>query len=90
MTIEINLPPSLQTLAGGAVKAEAGGSTVGECLAALAEKYSAIRPKLFNKRGALLSGINIFVNGENVYPNPLARPVREGDKIHIAFTVLGG
>jgi molybdopterin converting factor small subunit len=90
MTIEINIPPVLQALAGDARKIGVAGSTVGECLKALVKKYPDVKSRLFNKRGRLNNGINIFVNGENAYPEPLAKAVREGDKIHIAFIVLGG
>jgi molybdopterin converting factor small subunit len=90
MTVEINLPPSLQALAGGVVKVNVNGGNVSECLAALTKKYPVLKPKLFNKRGNLPRGVNIFINGENVYPHPLSRPVRDGDKVHIAYIVLGG
>lgn len=90
MAIEINIPPVLQALAGDVKQIETTGSTVGECLNALAKKYPQMKSRLLNKQGKLVNGINIFVNGENAYPEPLARPVRDGDNIHIAFIVLGG
>ncbi|OGO01744.1 MAG: hypothetical protein A2Y90_05045 [Chloroflexi bacterium RBG_13_52_12] len=90
MTTEISIPPVLQALAGDVKQIEISGSTVGECLNALVKMYPQMKPRLFNKQGKLANGINIFLNGENAYPEPLAKPVRDGDKIHIAFIVLGG
>ena len=90
MAIEIDIPPLLQTLAGDVKRVVTTGNTVGECLDDLVKKYPGIKPKLLNRRGKLLNGINIFLNGENTFPEPLAKTVRSGDKIHIAFIVLGG
>jgi sulfur-carrier protein len=90
MTVEINIPPSLQALVGGIGKVDVRGGTVGACLEELVERYPALKEKLFNGKGKLPKGMNIFINGSNAYPEPLARPVRDGDKIHIAYIVLGG
>jgi molybdopterin converting factor small subunit len=90
MSVEINIPPVLQAIIGGARQIDVAGGTVGECLEALSRKYPALRPRLFNRRGKPPSGMSIYVNGESAYPDPLARPVREGDKIHLAYIVLGG
>ena len=90
MSVEINIPPAFQTLVGGLKQIGVAGSTVGECLDALLRKHPELRPRIFNTRGKLLKGINIYVNGEAVYPDPLEKTVRDGDKIHLAYIVLGG
>ena len=90
MSVEINLPPVLQAMAGDIKQIDVTGGTVGECLEALVKQYPKLKPRLFNKKNKLPHGINIFVNRENAYPEPLAKAVHEGDKIHIAFIVLGG
>lgn len=90
MAIEITIPPALQPLAGDMKQVAAAGHTVGECINDLIKKYPGIKSKLINRQGRLRNGINIFLNGQNVYLGPLAKTVRDGDKIHIAFTVLGG
>lgn len=90
MSIEINIPPALQTLVGGIRRIDVDGSTVGECLDALSKKYPALKPRLLNRQGKPPGGMSIYVNGQAAYPEPLARPVRDGDKIHLAYIVLGG
>jgi molybdopterin converting factor small subunit len=90
VSVEINIPPVLQALAGDVRQINVTGSTVGECLEELVKQYPRLKPRLFNRRGKLPNGINIFVNGENTYPETLARRVKEGDKVHISYIVLGG
>ncbi len=90
MTIQINIPPVLQALVGGVSRIDVNGATIGDCFNGMVKKYPQLKPKLFNKRGELPNGISIFLNGENAYPEPLSRPVRDGDKIHVSHIVLGG
>lgn len=90
MTVEINIPPVLQALVDGINRINVSGSTVGECLTEMVKKYPLLKPKIFNKRGKLPNGISIFINRENAYPEPLSRPVVDGDKIYISHIVLGG
>ena len=90
MSVEINLPPVLQALAGDVRQIDVTGSTVGECLQGLVQQYPRLKSRIFNKKNRLPNGINIFVNGENAYPEPLAKQVREGDKVYISYIVLGG
>jgi len=90
MAVEINIPPPLQALAEGVNKVNVSGSTAGESLRELVRLYPQFRDKIFTQKGRLRSGINIFVNGKNVSPAQLARRVSAGDKIHIAYTILGG
>jgi len=90
MAVEINIPPVLQALVNGINRIDVNGATIGECLKELVQKYPVLKPKLFDKRGNLPKGINIFINGESVYPALLSKPVHDGDKIHIYNIVLGG
>ena len=90
MSVVISLPPMLQALAGEIKQTECNGSTIGNCLNDLIEKYPQMKPRLFNRRGELANGVNIFLNGESILPKSLSKPVRDGDKIHISFIVLGG
>jgi molybdopterin converting factor small subunit len=90
MSVEIYLPPFLQALAGGASKFDVAGGTIGECLRDLVRLCPQLKDRIFNRRGKLIKGINIFVNRANVSPDPLSRLVCNGDKVHVASTVLGG
>lgn len=90
MTVEINIPPAFQALVDGIGKIDVSGGTVGQCLEELAEQYPELKEKLFTGNGKLPEGMNIFINGASASPKPLTRPVRDGDKVHIAYIVLGG
>jgi molybdopterin converting factor small subunit len=90
MAVEINIPPVMQALVNGISRINVNGATIGECLKEMLQNYPALKPKLNDKDGHLPKGINIFLNGVNAYPNPLSKPVHDGDKIHISYVVLGG
>jgi molybdopterin converting factor small subunit len=90
MAVEIYIPPVLQALVNGTNRVYVNGATIGECLKETVRKYPALVPKLYGKKGNLLKGVNIFLNGESANPKPLSKPVRDGDKIHIFHIVLGG
>jgi molybdopterin converting factor small subunit len=44
---------------------------------------------LFDKSGNLLNYVDIYVNGESSYPEELAKPVKDGDEIHITLIIAG-
>lgn len=90
MSVLVRLPPVFQALAGDVKSISASGSTIGECFKDLAARYPQLRSRLFTRRGKLPHGMNIFINGENAYPEPLARPVHDGDEVYISYLVLGG
>ncbi len=90
MSIEVNIPPFLQPLAGDAKLVNVSGRTTGECLKALVAQYPRLKPEIFNRKGNLLKGLSVFINGEVVYSKPLTRPVNDGDKLHITYIVMGG
>jgi molybdopterin converting factor small subunit len=90
MSVVVRIPPSLQALAGDVSEITVAGATVGACLRKMVRLYPQLKGKIFTARGMLLKGINIFVNGANVFPEPLIKPVSDGDIVHVAYTVLGG
>jgi molybdopterin converting factor small subunit len=90
MSVEINIPPSLQALVDGVVKINVTGGSVGECLHELVRRYPRLKEKIFTRNGRLPKGMNIFINGANAGPRPMDRAVRDNDKVHIAYIVLGG
>jgi molybdopterin converting factor small subunit len=90
MSVEINVPPSLQALINGVRQIEVSGGTVGECLKDLVRLYPQLSEKIFTRGGRLPKSMNIFINGASVGPRSLAIPVHNGDKVYIAYIVLGG
>ncbi|MBI2851368.1 MAG: MoaD/ThiS family protein [Chloroflexi bacterium] len=90
MSVEINIPQFLQHYASGAKVAEVNGGNVGECLAGLVKKFPQLKPLLFDKSGRLHSYLDVFVNRQSAYPEELAKPVSDGDELHIINIIVGG
>ena len=66
------------------------GSTVGQCLTQLIKKYPAMKPAMFDKNDKLFGYIDVYVKGKSPYPEPLDKPVKDGDNILLAVAVGGG
>lgn len=66
------------------------GKSVEECLRHLTEQYPDIRGAVLTDNGTLNPVIEIYVNGESAYPDELKKPVKDGDKIYLLYTLAGG
>jgi molybdopterin synthase sulfur carrier subunit len=90
MSVKINILPYLQYLTGGKTVVEVAGSTVAQCLEDLTRQFPGVRTVLFDENGALLTYVDIYVNGESSYYDGLTKPVRGGDELHIILLIDGG
>jgi molybdopterin converting factor small subunit len=90
VSITVNIHQALRHLINNQATAGVSGTTVGECLADLVTQFPGIETKLFNKKGKLLNYIDIYVNLESSYPEELAKPVMDGDKLSITLMIAGG
>jgi len=66
------------------------GTTVGECLDDLVKQFPDIEKELFDKKGRLFHYVSIWVNGEDAYPQELAKSVKDGDELHLLPLFAGG
>jgi len=90
VSIKIDVSTFLHKYTNGQQVVEVSGSTVGQCLNDLVKQFPSIEPGLFDKNGKLHSYIAIYVNGESTYPEELAKPVKDGDELHVIFLIGGG
>ncbi len=90
MGVKVNISSILAQSAGNQAVATVEGSTVAECLDDLIRQFPDLRKSLFDKDGKLHSFLDIYVNKESAYPETLAKPVKEGDELHIMFLIGGG
>ena len=90
MSIKVNLPSHFNSFTGGQSVAEVTGSTVGECLDDLIRQFPGIESAFFDKQGHLLNYVDVYVNRESSYPEELAKPVKDGDELHITLFVIAG
>ena len=90
MSIKIEIPSYLQPYTNNMEVVEVNGSTVGGCLNHLVKQFPGIEKMLFAKNGKLFGYVAIYVNGEDAYPEELAKPVKDGDELYILYIVGGG
>jgi hypothetical protein len=53
-------------------------------------KHPAMASSIFGKNGKLSNIVEIYLNHQSAYPNELARPVKDGDEIHVTMMLSGG
>ena len=94
MSTKIVIPPGLRVFTDDKGEIEEGGDTVGECLENLAALFPMIGKTIFFQKGELFNfghnKVSIYLNGEDAYPDELGRPVKDGDTIHILYSISGG
>ena len=90
MGVKINIHKTHRDLADGQDVVEVIGKTVGACLNHLIGQFPGFQEVLFAKSGKLQNWIEIYVNMESAYPEELAKPVKDGDEIHITIMLSGG
>ncbi|MFH0769674.1 MAG: MoaD/ThiS family protein [Chloroflexota bacterium] len=90
MGVKVNISSILAQSTGNQTVVTVEGSTVAECLDDLIKQFPDLRKSLFDKDGKLHSFLDIYVNKQSAYPETLAKPVKEGDEIHIMFLIGGG
>ncbi len=90
MPVEVVIPQFLQHLTGNVKTAEVTGDTVGLCLEELIRKFPELEDKVFDKEGNIPGLLNVYINKKSAFPGELDKPVGDGDKIYIAYTLVGG
>jgi len=89
--VQVRLPTLLRTAAGGNAAVVVEGSTVGEVLANLQQRYPAIEGQLLSEDGGLHRFVNVYVNDEDVrYLEQLSTSVNGTDVVSILPAVAGG
>ena len=90
MSIRTLVPSYLQSYTNNMETASVSGGTVGECLNDLIRQFPDIEKMLYDKSGELLDYVTLFVNEEDTYPDNLAKPVKDGDVLQLAYLIAGG
>ena len=90
VSVKINVHYFLPSLTNDQDVVPVKGSTVGQCLEQLASRFPKVREWVYEKDGKLSNLIDVYVNLENAYPEGLAKPVKDGDEIHIIMMISGG
>jgi molybdopterin converting factor small subunit len=69
---------------------ETEGKTIGECLKYLVQRHPMLKNWLFEDNGDLNSSTVIGINGEEIFPVELEKPVKDDDELSITVLVAGG
>ncbi|MDP6647314.1 MAG: MoaD/ThiS family protein [Dehalococcoidales bacterium] len=90
MGVKINIASYLQPYTGSKAVVEVNGGQVGECLEQLVKQFPSMGKMLYLENDELFPHVAIFVNSADVYPEGLAKFVRDGDEVHIIYIIAGG
>ncbi|OGP67054.1 MAG: ThiS family protein [Deltaproteobacteria bacterium RBG_13_53_10] len=90
MAVTVNIHKTHRQFTNGLEVVAAEGKTVGECLDHLIKQFPGMEKALFAKKDKLLNNVEIYLNHATAYPNELAKPVKDGDEIHLIIMLTGG
>ena len=90
MAVVVKIPAQLRNLTGNEAEVEVEGSSVGEALEALYERYDGLRDRI-TEDGELRRFVNVYVGGEDIrFLDGLETAVEDGDEVTILPAVAGG
>jgi len=90
MSVKITIPSYLQPFADNKAVVEVDQSIVSQCLDDLVKQFPDIEKMLFTRNGDLHPYVGIYIDGQDAYPEELARPVKDGDELFILYIIGGG
>ena len=90
MAVSVKIPTQLRAATEGEAQASVDGSTVGEVLDALYERYGELRSRIAED-GGLRRFVNVYVDGEDIrFLDGLDTEVQDGNEVTILPAVAGG
>jgi sulfur-carrier protein len=90
MSITVKIPSQLREATGGESEVEVDGSTVGEALDAVFDRYDGLRQRI-TENGDLRRFVNVYVSGEDIrFQDGLETTISDGDEVTILPAVAGG
>jgi MoaD family protein len=90
MAVSVKIPTQLRSATEGEATASVDGTTVGEVLDSLYERYGELRSRIAED-GGLRRFVNVYVDGEDIrFLDGLDTVVKDGDEVTILPAVAGG
>jgi len=90
MTVEVEISSAFRQYMDNQKTVTVECENVRECLIELSRMYPQTKGMFINDEGELLNRFEIYVNGESIYSNGTATPVKDGDKIDLIYIIHGG
>jgi MoaD family protein len=90
MSVTVKIPTQLRSVTGGEGETTVEGSTVGEVLDGLYERFDGLRERIAED-GDLRRFVNVYVGGEDIrFLDGLDTAVDDGEEVTILPAVAGG
>ena len=90
MAVTVKIPTQLRAATDGEASADVEGSTVGEVLDSLYQRYGELRSRIAED-GGLRRFVNVYVGDEDIrFLDGLETAVSDGDEVTILPAVAGG
>lgn len=91
MSLTISLPSILARLAEGQRALSASGTTVGEAVADLTQRFPSLATRLVDDQGQPYPFVTYYLNDEDIrFTGGFEAAVHDGDEITIVSAVAGG
>ena len=90
MSITLHLHKTHRQYTNGIETLDLDGSTIGDCLNKLIDRFPGMQEALFDGKGKLNNQIEIYLNMESAYPDELRKTVKDGDDVYITVMLAGG
>lgn len=91
MAVTFSLPTILARLAEGQSTFEASGSTLGEVVTRVAERFPQLAPRLQDESGGPYPFVAFYLNDEDSrFKGGFDAPVSDGDEITVVAAISGG
>jgi len=90
MSVEIEISPIFSRYTNNILNMKVESKTIRECLNDLVRQFPNLKKLLLDKDSNLMHAYDIYLNGENLYPRDMTKPVKDGDKLNVIFIIHGG
>ena len=91
MAVTFSLPTVLAKLADGQSTIQASGTTLGDVVAQIADRFPRLAPRLRDDKGGPYPFVTYYLNDEDIrFVGGFAAPVRDGDELTIVPAIAGG
>jgi sulfur-carrier protein len=91
MPVTLSLPTILARLTDGQATVEANGTTVGEVVTQVADRFPQLAPRLKDENGGPYPFVGFYLNDQDTrFLGGFDARVNEGDEITVVLAVAGG
>jgi molybdopterin synthase sulfur carrier subunit len=91
MPVTFSLPTVLARLADGNSTIESTGTTLGDVVAEIADRFPRLAPRLRDAEGGPYPFVTFYLNDEDIrFRDGFATRVTEGDEITVVAAIAGG